>query len=45
VQVNGITASPLSPCSVTGIHPTLDDSASLDEKQHTIVSIDVSCPH
>ena len=37
---------PLSRCSVTGIHPSnLDDSAPLQEKQHTLVTIDVVCPH
>ena len=46
VVVNGsITSAPLSRCSVTGIHPTLDESASRQEKQHTLVSVDVSCPN
>jgi hypothetical protein len=46
VQVNSSTSNvPLSRCSVTGIHPSnLDDSASLQEKQHTLVQVDVSCP-
>ena len=32
MQLNGIVSSPLSQCSVTGIHPKLIDSASFDEK-------------
>jgi hypothetical protein len=44
VQLNGIVSSPLSQCSVTGIHPKLIDSASFDEKQNTTVFVDVSCP-
>ena len=45
VQVNGvITSAPLSRCSVAGVHPTLDDSASRQEKQHTLVTVDVACP-
>jgi hypothetical protein len=46
VQVNGGTAGvALSRCSVTGINPnTLDDLASLQQKQHTLVTVDVSCP-
>jgi hypothetical protein len=45
LQVNGSTNVPLSRCSVTGIHPSnLDESASLEDKQHTLVTVDVSCP-
>ncbi|MGX9789573.1 hypothetical protein [Mycobacterium sp. MMS18-G62] len=44
VQVNGIVAVPLSTCAVTGIHPTLSSNATLEEKQHTMVFVDVSCP-
>lgn len=44
VQVNGIVAVPLSTCRVTDVHPTLDSSATLQDKQHTQVFIDVSCP-
>jgi hypothetical protein len=44
VQLNGIASAPLSRCSVTGIHPKLNDSASIAEKQNTTVFIDVSCP-
>jgi hypothetical protein len=46
VQVNTTSNQPLSRCTVTGVHPSnLDDSASLQEKQHTLVQVDVSCPH
>jgi hypothetical protein len=44
VQVNGIVAVPLSACRVLDVHPTLTDGATLDEKQHTMVFVDVSCP-
>ncbi|HKP42779.1 hypothetical protein [Mycobacterium sp.] len=44
VQVNGIVSVPLSTCAVTGIHPTLPNRATLEEKQHTQVFVDVSCP-
>ena len=46
VQVNGGSAGvSLSRCSVVGQHPkTLDDSATLQQKQQTLVTIDVSCP-
>jgi hypothetical protein len=46
VQINGGTPGvQLSRCTVTGINPaTLDDSASLQQRQHTLVTIDVSCP-
>jgi len=44
VQVNGIVAVPLKTCLVTDVHPRLDDSATLEDKQHTMVFVDVSCP-
>jgi hypothetical protein len=44
VQFNGDTSAPLSTCSVTGIHPRLVTSASLEEKQNTTVFVDVLCP-
>ncbi|HEX4588250.1 MAG TPA: hypothetical protein VH185_09855 [Mycobacterium sp.] len=44
VQINGLVQVPLKLCTTTGIHPTLDDSATLQEKQHTQVFVDVSCP-
>jgi hypothetical protein len=40
-----VPRSVLPQCSVKGQHPSsLDPSASLQEKQHTLVEIDVSCP-
>ena len=37
--------SPLGQCHVTWQYPRhLDPSASLQEKQHTLVEVDVSCP-
>ena len=44
VQVNGLAQVPLKLCNVTDVHPRLDDSATLQEKQHTQVFVDVSCP-
>jgi hypothetical protein len=44
VAFNGSLSAPLSECSVTGTHPSLDDSASLADKENTTVFIDVSCP-
>ncbi|HVQ52609.1 MAG TPA: hypothetical protein VMS92_21435 [Mycobacterium sp.] len=44
VQVNGLVQVPLKLCTVTDVHPRLDDSATLQEKQHTQVFVDVSCP-
>jgi hypothetical protein len=44
VQVNGLVQVPLNLCTSTGVHPRLDDSATLEEKQHTQVFVDVSCP-
>ena len=44
VQVNGLVQVPLKLCTSTGVHPRLDDSATLEEKQHTQVFVDVSCP-
>jgi hypothetical protein len=35
---------PLKLCTVTDVHPRLDDAATLEEKQHTQVFVDVSCP-
>lgn len=42
--VPSVPRSLLPKCSVTRIHPNLDQSASLQEKQHTLVEVDVSCP-
>lgn len=40
-----VPKSLLPRCSVTGQHPkVLDPSASLQEKQHTLVEVDVLCP-
>jgi hypothetical protein len=40
-----VPRSLLPQCSVNGQHPSyLDPSASLQEKQHTLVQIGVSCP-
>jgi hypothetical protein len=44
VQVNGIVSLPLAKCRVTDVNPTLDDSATMQDKQHTMVFVDVSCP-
>jgi hypothetical protein len=44
VQINGLVKVPLKLCTATGIHPSLDESATLQEKQHTQVFVDVSCP-
>jgi hypothetical protein len=44
VQVNGLVQVPLKLCTVTDVHPRLDDAATLEEKQHTQVFVDVSCP-
>jgi hypothetical protein len=44
VQINGLVQVPLKLCTATDVHPTLDESASLQEKQHTQVFVDVSCP-
>jgi hypothetical protein len=44
VQVNGLVQVPLKLCSATDVHPTLDDSATLQDKQNTHVFVDVSCP-
>jgi hypothetical protein len=45
VQINTTSNQPLSQCTATGIHPSnLDDSAPLQDKQHTLVQVDVSCP-
>lgn len=44
VQIVPARAS-LAGCSVVGIHPSnLDQSASLQEKQHTLVEVVVACP-
>ncbi|MBV8785754.1 MAG: hypothetical protein JOZ00_03610 [Mycobacterium sp.] len=40
-----VPRSLLSQCSVNATHPSnLDQSASLQEKQHTLVQVDVACP-
>jgi hypothetical protein len=44
VQVNGLVQVPLKLCNVTDVHPSLNDSDTLQEKQHTQVFVDVSCP-
>jgi hypothetical protein len=44
VQINGLVQVPLKQCAVTDVHPRLDDSSTLEEKQHTQVFVDVSCP-
>jgi hypothetical protein len=45
VQVNGgASGVPLSRCSVSGINPVLNESDSLQAKQHTLVTVDVVCP-
>jgi hypothetical protein len=44
VQVNGLVQVPLSTCRVTDVHPTLPDSATLQDKMHTMVFVDVACP-
>ena len=44
VQVNGLVQVPLKLCTATDVHPRLDDAATLQEKQHTQVVVDVSCP-
>lgn len=44
VALNGTVSDSLSRCAVTGIHPRLDDSATLEERQNTTVFVDVSCP-
>ena len=44
VQVNGLVQVPLKLCTATDVHPRLDDAVTLQEKQHTQVFVDVSCP-
>ena len=44
VQVNGLVQVPLKLCAVTDVHPRLDDASTLEERQHTQVFVDVSCP-
>jgi hypothetical protein len=44
VQVNGLVQVPLKLCTVTDVNPTLSDEATLQDKQHTQVFVDVSCP-
>jgi hypothetical protein len=44
VQVNGLVQVPLKLCTATDVHPRLNDSDTLEEKQHTMVFVDVSCP-
>ena len=44
VQINGLVQVPLKLCTATDVHPSLDESDTLQEKQHTQVFVDVSCP-
>jgi len=44
VQINGLVQVPLKLCTATDVHPSLDESASLQDKMHTQVFVDVSCP-
>lgn len=44
VQTNGLVQVPLKLCTATDVHPTLDESDTLQDKQHTQVFVDVSCP-
>jgi hypothetical protein len=44
VQVNGLVQVPLKLCTATDVHARLNDSDTLEEKQHTMVFVDVSCP-
>jgi hypothetical protein len=44
VAFNGSVSVPLSECSVTGTHPSINASATPAEKENTTVFIDVSCP-
>lgn len=44
VAFNGSVSAPLSECSVTGTHPSINASATRAEKENTTVFIDVSCP-
>jgi hypothetical protein len=44
VQINGSTPVPLSRCAATDVHPSLDESATPEQKQNTRVFVDVSCP-
>jgi len=44
VQVNGLVQVPLKLCTATDVHPTLSDSDTLQDKGHTQVFVDVSCP-
>jgi len=44
VQINGLVQAPLSECTATGVHPSLDNTATLQEKEHTQGFVDVSCP-
>ena len=44
VQINGSTPVPLSRCTATDVHPSLDESDTLEQKQNTRVFVDVSCP-
>jgi hypothetical protein len=44
VQVNGLVQVPLKLCTATDVHPRLNDSDTLEEMQHTMVFVDVSCP-
>jgi hypothetical protein len=44
VQINGLVQVPLKLCTATDVHPTLDESDTLQDKQHTQVFVDVKCP-
>jgi hypothetical protein len=44
VQVNGLVQVPLKLCTATDVHPSLNEADTLEEKQHTQVFVDVSCP-
>jgi hypothetical protein len=44
VQINGSTPVPLLRCAATDVHPSLDASATPEQKQNTRVFVDVSCP-
>jgi hypothetical protein len=44
VQVNGLVQVPLKLCTATDVHPTLSESDTPQDKGHTQVFVDVSCP-
>jgi hypothetical protein len=43
-NLQAITAVTAGALSATDVHPSLDESATQQEKQHTQVFVDVSCP-